>query len=457
MVIPDSRRTLFAVMIFLLYALFLSIAPSWNVESRWALALALARQGTTHVEDFIEHSRDVSNREGHLYSAKAPGIGLLCAPLVWIMDRVVPPGETRAELIKRYIGRILIVSLPGMLLALLVWTAGKAQPSAAVVAAGCALATPIFPYATILYGHVTAAFLVFLAWRLVRTSHQSHVRYGIGEKPALRPKPFTAGLLAGLGALVEYPAALVGIVLLVALSFQDIRNGVRFLLGMFPAGVVLAVYNLASFGTPMATGYTGFEDAAFQQVVDTGVSGFSWPSLSVMISMLLGRYRGLLLLSPWLVLWIFGLCSGGSARRDRFFLAVIPVAYVVVFSGFIMWWGGASCGMRHLIPALPFMAVAMAGLRGPWKITLVILGVLSTLFQLGFVLIEPETPEDFLFPWFDQVLPWLRAGRFRPTVISALGGKGIHAAILSFFFALAAWVLAWRWRLEGGVVGRGDA
>jgi hypothetical protein len=410
--------------VFLIYFLFISFAEGWNVETRWALAKAIARQGTTRIDDYTEESHDVITVNGHMYSAKAPGIGLACVPLVWIMDRVSPPSsEVRAEAAKRYLARLVTVSVPAAILVTMLSI--KASP---LVAVACGLGTPILPYATLLYGHVTATLFVFLSFLMMRGS---------------QARPRLSGLLGGLAVLVEYSAAVavLGIFLLGFLGNR--RRWVSFIMGALPVGALFALYNVVSFGTPIATGYSGFENPEFQEVVNVGVGGFGFPSLRVLWDSLFGSYRGLLRYAPWLMLWPVGMLYLEVSRMERAISGAIPLLHFLLFSGFVMWWGGASCCMRHYIVVLPFMALSVSKLRGAWLGVLGILGVLATAVHLLFTVVEPEVPENFAVPLFDMAIPWLLQGRARPTVMPFVEDGTLWGALFAVLVAVAAWSLAW--------------
>jgi hypothetical protein len=410
-------------MVFLIYVLFISFAEGWNVETRWSLAKAIARDGTTRIDDYVEQSRDVVIVDGHTYSAKAPGIGLACAPLVWIMDRVSPSERhARSDVAKRYLSRVVTVSVPAAILVAMLSV--NASP---LVAAACGLGTPILPYATVLYGHVTAALLVFLSLHMMKTRFS---------------RPWVSGFLAGLAVLVEYSAA-VAVFGLFLLGFSGNRRGwLWFIVGALPTAAVFFAYNAISFGTPFATGYSGFADPEFQDAVNVGLGGFTTPSLRVFWDSLFGSYRGLLRYAPWLLLWPAGLVIHGRSRSELMISGIIPLAHFVLFSGFVMWWGGASCCMRHFIVVLPLMALPISRLRGSWVWAVGFLGMLATSVHLLFTAVEPEVPENFTVPLFDMAIPWLLHERARGSIFPFFRDGTYWAALLAALIAVAVWSLA---------------
>jgi hypothetical protein len=131
-----------------------------------------------------------------------------------------------------------------------------------------------------------------------------------------RPLPTLFGL--GLGMLLGFtlvvdltaaPACLLAGVLTLALASRRgtaavLRITLFLLLGGFLGLLPLLVYDQLAFGSPFTLGYStvvGFE--GMQQ----GFFGIGWPKPRVLVSILFGRYRGLLPLSPVLVLVPVGL------------------------------------------------------------------------------------------------------------------------------------------------------
>ena len=404
------------------YALFFTFAEGWNGQSRWALSLAIARRGTTAVDEFIGESRDVCVSRGRLYAAKAPGMGLLGAPLVWCADRIVPVATPASDAAKRFLVRMMLVSVPAAALGVMLCMSG--MPSASLAAVACCLGSPVLPYATLFYGHVPAGLCLLVAWRYARSK-------AFGR----------AGLMAGIGIAVDYLTGVGVAVLLVVVA----RRGVlRMLIGMLPAVIALGIYNLVSFGTVFATGYERLADEGFAAAMSHGFLGVGLPSFAVLLAMLFGTYRGLFLLSPWLILWVVAAVQMRRSRQDLVMTVGVPGLYLLLFSGFPAWWGGASCTVRHAIPVIPLMAWAVATLRGRWRGVLLFLGLLGSAVQLGFTLTEPEMPEDVAFPLVDFVVPHVAAGRLRATLFGAQWPGQWAAVAVACAACIAAWVTAWR-------------
>jgi hypothetical protein len=82
-----------------------------------------------------------------------------------------------------------------------------------------------------------------------------------------------------------------------------------------------------------------------------------------MAELTLFEYRGLLPLSPFLVLAVPGVYWMLRARGSRRLGVLCVVAFaglLTVISGFRFWEGGAAMGPRHLVPVLPFLIIPVA-------------------------------------------------------------------------------------------------
>jgi hypothetical protein len=95
-----------------------------------------------------------------------------------------------------------------------------------------------------------------------------------------------------------------------------------------------------------------------------GLLGLSWPDPGGLAGLLLSSRRGLLFLSPWLLLAFLGAIG---AVRDRRLARAGKIALVagvlgapVLLSGFSDWHGGSTLGPRYLVFTLPLLGIAAA-------------------------------------------------------------------------------------------------
>jgi hypothetical protein len=291
-----------------------------------------------------------------------------------------------------------------------------ATVTGALFAAGAlAFATPFLGWSTAFFAHSVSGSLLLFAAAVIAFAFA-------GDSAQSRPPSRLFGL--GLGMLLGYtivvemtatPACLLGGVLTLALAgrlgaatFLRVASGLA--LGGFLGLLPLLVYNQLAFGSPFTLGYSlvvGFKG------MKQGFFGITWPHLGVVMELLFGLYRGLLPLSPVLVLVPLGLYVMWREPRTRVAAGGILVAlcsYLWINASYHYWDGGWSTGPRHLVAVLPLccLALAFAWPRAFWPrtVTLVLLAVslvLSLICAEVSMFARPEYANplvDFLLPRF---------------------------------------------------------
>lgn len=409
------------------YAYFVG-EPAWNQNSRLALTRALVEHQSTIIDRYHYTTGDKSLRDGHFYCDKAPGAswaavvpyaafhllrrasgGELPRAAVRPLDPQSPvpepdergPGDVLvynlAHRIALYLCAMITGALPSVAAAAAVFllalrqAAGRVRP-ALVVALTFALATPVFPYATVFYGHALCGALLTWAFALV-------VLHEPGS-PAGR-LPLGVGTLLGAAVVTEYPAAVPALAV-VALAFA--RHGSGFALRTITAGVpwalALAAYHTVAFGHPLRTGY----DYVYLEEFAEGMRvryGIAAPDPAAAWQLLLGSYRGLFYLCPVLVLTAWGLPAALRERepatglpRAAIVTALAIVAYYLLLNaGYYMWDGGAAFGPRHLVPMLGVLMLgAWPAMRAAPRAFLVLAAVAALHMLLG-AAATPEAPQ----------------------------------------------------------------
>jgi hypothetical protein len=472
--------TLLFFTLLLTYAYFPPTA-GWNENSRFDLTMAIVDEGTLFIDSYHMNTGDKAACVGdHHCTDKAPGASFLgvlpyavyrayidLRGLGGPRSRVIidNPRRSRLKLIAPqdrvqvnlsflaalYGVALIVAMLPGALAALLLVRLGRRvglpEWSALAVGAIYGLGTIAFPYSTTVYGHQLATALLLggvLVCEQVQTSAGTWPRRG---------RLLLAGLLVGYGFLTEYTLAVplvgIGVYLLAALRLEALWYG----LGAAPPVIGLGAYLDAAFGSPFSVGYGRLALGRFASGQSRGLYGVTRPRLDALFGTLVGRFRGLLYISPvlalapvgWVQLWT------KNAQRRLLLLSAGMVAYFVLLnSSYYMWWGGASGGPRHVLPMVPFLALPLVELlprkRWYWRLPAVALGVLSVLnvaalTAAGFK--APEGGQDLLWQYaWPKILGWA-AGPF-PSTLGTVIGLSPQASLLVIvsFWVVAAALIA---------------
>ena len=438
----------------LTYAYFVG-EPAWNQNSRLALTRAMVEQHTTIIDDYHVTTGDKSYRDGHFYCDKAPGASWVAAvpyaafhalrrltggELPEVHVRPLDPEAPTPEPEDRGPGDVLVYNLAhrvalylcglftgvlptvaaaaAVFLLVLRQAMGRVGP-ALLVTLAFALATPAFPYATVFYGHPLCGALLLWAFALVVLTPAGEGRRG---------GALLTGTLLGAAVATEYPAAVptVLIVILAALRHGP-RHAAWVIAGGVPWALALAAYHTAAFGHPLRTGY----DFVYREEFAEGMRvryGIGWPQADALWALLWGSYRGLLYLSPVLLLAGWGLVAAlrdpGGLPRASIVVAILVVAYYLLLNaGYYMWDGGAAFGPRHLVPMLGLLVLgALPGHRAAPTLFMVLAAVGALHMLLG----AAATPEASQFgnPVWEYAWPRSRGAE------AAVPGRATNLGLL---------------------------
>ncbi len=424
------------LVILALYVLPLAGAPpatNPNELARIELGVAIAdgaRLDIGPVALVYGLSEDVARRGGRIYSDKAPGLSFLAAPVTLFLGPLLPPvPDTDLPTFwpLRHLLTLLLVVVPTAGLAFVIVTClpGTDPRRRSGLAVIIALATPLWAYATVFFGHAPAAVLVTVAWVLL-------LRPGAAERPPHRLHALLGGAAAGFAVTVEYPTVLLAGVIFGALIAR--RTPLRILCwaaagaiaGLLPA---LSYHQLA-FGSPWLTGYSFKAHTEFQTIHARGVLGVSLPSLEALWGVLFSARRGLFFFSPILLLAPLGLWRMARRRglRDVAPLSFAITIYVLFAAAFVDWEAGWCAAARHLVPIVPLLAIpvlyALVNLGGEWwwNSLAAILIALSGVNAAFCIALTPFFPPQFTAPLAQLVLPSLTDGVGLHNIVSAALG-----------------------------------
>ena len=380
----------------------------WNQNARYDMIYSFVEPGTPDFLSFrIDHflvdaqktvnTGDWAFHDGHYYSNKAPGASLLGIPVyaaLYLLEYpfhrgAVPPrlDMFNAWAINLFVS-VLPVAVAAVLLYLTLLRLGCGERRAAFWALASALATPLWPYSTMMWGHpLAAATLIFALFHLVRNG-----KYDL----------FFCGFWCGASVLADYLALPGAAAFGVYLLLRSPKTIWKFIAGGMPMLLLFAGYHAWCFGAPF-TPATMFNNPQFLEAEKAGgVLGTFSPLIA--LKLLFGSYRGLFLASPLLLAAIPGFLQ--LLRRDRaaaWCAAGAFLAGVWINAGFNGWHGGSTTTARYLIPLVPcliFLAATWRPQNRLFRLLLPALAALSCFNMLAIASATPMVAEQFRNPLY---------------------------------------------------------
>jgi hypothetical protein len=409
----------------------LAVSYAWPMQggggvpnAHYVLVKALGA-GTARIDEALTQLGDFSTNdftvfEGHRYANKAPGFALVNVP-AYAAAKAAGVRTTGDPARMLWALGLLSVVVPALVIALLVRErADLVAPgfgTAAAVAGG--LGTVLLPYATLFVSHVLSAALVFAAFAL------------LWRERAGRPRPAlvaAAGLLAGYAVVTEYPNVFAVAILggYVLLRPDRIRRVLVYGAAALAGALPLAAYNWWAFGSVTHVTYSGVGGAAASDL-------FGAPSLRVAFELLFSS-NGLLVLTPVLACAAVGtvLLYRRGARAEALVVTAIAAAYLAFNSAYNSPFGGYAPGTRHLIPLIPFAAVALAPAIRAWPVTTGALAIVSATVMT--LVTSTHVLAGYDGRWLDR----LEARQLAPSAASLVGVTGWYATLVLFAAVAAA-------------------
>ena len=352
------------------YAYFYQDASS-NGNSRYGLIFAIVQEGRLSIDTYLSRAGanigDRSYYNGHYYSDKAIGpslVGVIVyTPLYWIKRTFNRISESSAKIILTFMINGLPSAIAGSLIYILCLYMSHSRFRAYLVTMAITLGTMYLPYSVIFFSHQFASSLLFSAFFMI---------FMLKERPEKWKNWyfFLIGLLLGWALISEYPT----VVIILGLLFyyfsvvwrnhtcHHFRSIVLPMLGGIIPVLLQLLYNKLCFGNFLSIGYTNLDDPYFSTAMEQGLMGISWPNLSVLYYMTIHPTMGLFWQSPVLLFSIIG--AGFIFREHRYrYEALLAIwiigSYLVIMSGYFMWWGGWALGPRHIIPILPYFSILL--------------------------------------------------------------------------------------------------
>ncbi len=454
-------RLSYAVWLFGIFAFFIP-AATWSPASRFALTRAVVEHHGLSIDAFASSTGDRALVDGEWYTEKAPLPSLVATIPYAVVHAVhslrgVRPvyrayarGETPAVRIQvnRPFQRGLFVSslftsgLAGAAVGLLLFELLRRRTTRRAALLGSlffTLGTPVFAYGTSFYGHTPAAALLLAG--LLLLDGQLKLKNRRPSRAALWGAGLCLASAPGCEYLAAVPVALI-VGWFVVRSPRKVQSLLYLALGAVLPVTIVGAYHWAAFGAPWHTGYSFITNPQFRDGQKTGLLGITTLRAAAVYGLTFGVNRGLFFLAPITLIGFVGLVRG-ALRRNDWVSRVGLVSFLALFlvnCSYFVWWGGAAAGPRHLVPAVPFLALGVTRLlraRKPWlRLGVVAVGLVSVLSFISFSLVGIEAPEvgnvltDFV--WRN-----VAAGR-----ISILSGASNLGYLLGFGARLSTALLA---------------
>ncbi len=405
-----------------------------NQAAHYALVRALA-DGTAEIDP--RETIDASYVDGRYYAAKAPGLALFTLPWYGLL-RAVGLQDGAPASASDYRHRVWELALVGsvlpfaVLLVLVLATAerlvpGFGAPTAILLGSGMLL----LPFATLFFDHALGAALGYAAFAALLLARGSP---GPGRLAL-------AGLLAGLAIVVEFPLALVALLVggYASRGARPARRLAAYGAGLLVGVVPLLAYNTWAFGSPVKLSYTNALEAEVGSgapVVganDEGFYGVGFPDPRAALSLLLSE-KGLAIVTPLALVALAGLplLWRAGRRAEALVCAAVPALFLAYNAAYYLPFGGQGPGPRFLVAALPFLGLPLAHALRARPLVIAGIAVVSTGVMVLATLTGPLTGVEYgLETWLER----LGDGEVVVTVPGRLGldpvvGAGLVAAVV---------------------------
>jgi hypothetical protein len=411
-----------------------------NQTGTYALVKSLA-QGTaiadrTRFEVGDAGTMDISWYHGHYYIAKAPGLAAASVPPYLMLRKLGMRTSGDPSTMLWALGLWSVV-LPALVLLLLVHAlADQLEPglgTAAAVILG--LATLLLPFATMLFVHSLSTALTFAAFALLWRERRRGSSWA---------SIVAAGFLAGLAVTVEYPLALVGVVLggVAAATSPHIRRAGVFFGAFAVAASPALLYNRWAFGSATHFPYDDVVEVAgrsgHDMLLHYGAYSVSTPSFRGTMQLLFAEW-GFVVTTPVLVAAAIGvaLMYRRGLRVEALAIAAVAALVPIYASGVIRPYGDVAPGPRYLIPVLPFLCLGLVVALRAWPLVTMALAGGSALLWVGVTATRP------MQAWNGHVVDRLTShdlAGYSPTISELAGFSGPYR-VAPFFLAVAAAVV----------------
>ncbi|MGZ4357384.1 MAG: hypothetical protein ACXVRU_11300, partial [Gaiellaceae bacterium] len=234
-------------------------SPGCGQNAHYAATRSFA-EGHASIDRYAAETCDVVRRDGHVYAAKGPALDFWSTPWYLLLRSVgavprnpnaghgYPAAMVGVPLRALWQIGLWSVVLPALALLLLVRrTVDRLEPGlGAPVAVVLGVGTLMLPYSTLMFAHVPATLLAFLAFTL------------LFEKPSVR-RAALAGAAAGLAVATDLPLAVPAVALGVyaAVRAPHVQRLAAYAAGVLVGLLPLFAFGIWAFGSPFRLAYAG--------------------------------------------------------------------------------------------------------------------------------------------------------------------------------------------------------
>ncbi len=357
---------------------------------------------------------DLSARDGHYYSCKAPGTSLLGVPVLFIAGA----GGQLSKAAEVWLLRTFVSIIPSLLFLYFFGRFIRQRCSreylANLVLLGLALGSMFYTYGILFFGHGQAAVSLFGCFLIA----QANKRRGQDATLSL----IAAGFLLALCVACEYQAVIPAVFVAAYLwhSLRKKRSVQYVLLGALLPVVMTALYHYESFGSVFMTGHHYLVHERFRDFQYQWLWGLFFFRGEALWGTLVSPRNGLWFFAPWLAFALPGvwcLFRQKGQLSEALCATLVIVSNLTVVVGMFAWKGGWSVGPRYLTVSMPFMAYAACAFlewaAARWRYfgyLFVPALVVSIIVCATATVTFPHLPEDIANPVFEFLWPLVHSG-----------------------------------------------
>jgi hypothetical protein len=365
------RHPVFLVTFFVMALLTKTHPDSAHVYSRLGTVDSLVARGTYQLDDSIFIGTvDKIYRDGHYYSHQPPLLSTLTAPIYAVLHLPGTAFNNRGRLLMTYLFSLftngLAFALTAVVFAKIFKLAGVPAPRRYLFAGLLPLGTWLLPYALVPNNHgISGLLLAVLAWLLLQIEWQGMTRFRDITLGGV------LGLLIGIELLPIASFVPLTVIYLVTRGDLDLRNWLRFTIGLGLPILAHAIVNVRITGDVIPAGfhhelfnYPGsvFDETSLTGTIKfnsvSGAAGYMWTSLFAGKGFFTFAPLGLLGLVVGMIEWRWW----ARARGVQLVLlggSLISLAIALLTTNNF---GGEAVGFRHAV----YLTPAFLTLLLPW-------------------------------------------------------------------------------------------